>query len=392
MMQPRNRARTTARRDRRSTCGPLLGRLLAVGSILALAAPAVALPGAGPRQQGQEQQQQAAEQPAPEAADLNGGGYIDRVLARVNGEAILQSDLEEQWQYLQPGLQGLPEEQLRAQEPEIRKAMLAQMADNLLIMQRAEEMGITASTNQIDRAISRVMQQQGWSTEEELQEAMAAEGMTLQELREQFADQIVRSTIIGQEIQQQLFVSQGELERFYEENVEQFTRPAEVTLQQAVFVVQGDDTAGALQAARETAEQALAELRAGASLAAIADSYPGAQIPDEPSDWLQLQDLRPEIASAVESLPIGDYALVETPLSVHIVQVINRTDRRVQPFEEVSEEIRNTLMREKEQQAMDEYAARLRESAYLEVMAPEYRSLAEDWENAGATSVAGERR
>jgi len=389
MNQPRNRARTAPARGPGSTGGRRVARLVALGLCLALAAPAAAMQQGGPQEE--QQQEGQAQQPA-QAVDLNGGGYIDRVLLRVNGEAILQSELEDQWEYLQPGLQGLPEEQLRAQERELRKAILAQMADNLLVMQRADEMGITASTNQIDRAIARIMQQQGYSTEAELEQALAAEGMTLQELRQQFADQIVRSTIIGQEIQQQLFVSEGELERYYEENREQFTQPAQVNLQLAVFVVQGEDTAAAQRQAREAAEKALAELQGGASLADIADRYPQAQVSNEPSDWLELRDLRPEIASAVEELPIGDYALVQTPVSVHIVQVINRKERRVQPFEEVSQQRRNTLLREKEQEAIDAYADRLRETAYIEVMAPEYMSLAEDWENARATPVAGQRR
>lgn len=339
------------------------------------------------QEQVEQQQEQAAGQPATPPVDLNGGGYIDRVLLRVNGEPILQSDLEEQWEYIQPGLQGLPREQLQAQEPEIRKAVVAQMADNLLLMQRADEMGISASTNQIDRAVARVMQQQGLSSEEELEQALAASGMTLAEMREQFAERIVQQTLIYQEIQPQLFVSEAEIQRYYEEHVDEFTQPAEVMFQQAFFVVEEGNRASA----RQAAESALADLQGGASLAAIGERYPGVRI-QEGGDWVTLEDLRPELAAMIEGLAIGDYELVETPLAFHIVQVINRRDTRVQPFEEVSREVRNILLRQREEAATAEYTDRLRESAYIEVMAPEYRSLVEDWENARATSVTGRQR
>lgn len=392
MTEPRNRALQDPRGARvgRSSWWATVGAVLVAGLLSTPAGSAAAPrgePTGGQQQQDGRQEEQTAQQ-VPQTVDLHGGGYIDRVLLRVNGEPILQSDLDEQWEYVRPGLQGLPEEQLEAQEEELRKAVLAQMADNLLLMQRADEMGISASTNQIDRALSNVMQRMGLSTEEELEQALAAEGLTLGEMRDQLAEQIVQQAITYQEIQQQLFVSESQLRRYYDENIDQFTEPAQVMFQQAVFVTEEDSSANV----RQQAQQALDDLRGGASLASIAEEYPSAQVPPS-SDWLALGDLRPEIAETVQGLPIGDYSEpVETPFGFHIVQVINRKERRVQPFEEVSQEVRQILLRQQEEEATAEYTARLRETAHIEVMAPEYQSLAEDWEDGGAASVAGRSR
>lgn len=310
------------------------------------------------------------------------GGVIDRILVKVNGAAILHSEYEEGFAAQLAIIEGqVPPEQLEAQLPQFRLAFLASMVDNLMIKQRAEELGIIANANDIDRALANLMEANGITSQEQLEQALAAEGLTLAELRQSIGDNLVQQRLLYDQVQRQIFVSEREIIDYYEENLDDFTEPAKVLFRQMIFILEGPDRDALLR----RAQAAVNELRGGVALTAVAARYPEAQAPsNEQGDWVALEDLQPAIAAAIEGMSPNSYSdPIEGRFGYHIVQLLDRTETTTQPLEEVQAEVRQILMQRKGGQRLEAYTGELRARSHLEVFADEFAELEAQWQDAG---------
>jgi len=246
--------------------------LILVLGLTALVPPASAAPQASFRQTAtapQASSQQTAAAPQPELPDPN-RGVIDRVLLRVSGQAILFSEFEARLAEQLSLVAGqIPQEQIEAQLPMIRKGLMKGMVEEVMMEQRAEELGIVANPNDIDRAIMRIREDNNLLDDNAWMQALAQNGLTDALMREQAASSIVQQSMMYQEISRQVFVSRREVVTYYENNMDQFTEPEQVLFQQILFVTGGGDR----EVERELAENALTELRAGVSLSAVGNKY-----------------------------------------------------------------------------------------------------------------------
>lgn len=351
-------------------------RALAVGAAVCLGAALVASPVLAA-----QQSQAAGGQTAVSQAEANGGGLIDRVLVRVGDHAVLHSEFEALLQDRLTGIAAqMPQDQIDAQLPMIRMSIMQGLVEEAILGQQAEQLGITASPNEIDRAIANMRAQYGLEDEAQWQQAMAQSGLNEAQLREQAANSIVQTRMIQQEIARQVFVSQREIATYYEQNPSQFTEPEEVLYQQIVLVYQGADRAPV----RERAENALAELRSGGSLTAVATKYvvPGVDSVQDASTagWISPDDIQQEVRTVIESLtPLAYSDVIEGRFGFHIVQLMDRKEGRVVPLEEVGPQIRNLLSEQKMGSRMQEYTQQLLQDVSLEIYAEEFIDLPNAW-------------
>ncbi len=355
---------------RRTRNRALLGTLVAVlvlvtGAQFAAAAQQAGRAAAAP---------QAGLVPAP-------GGIIDRVLVRVDGRAILYSDFEFQWRdYLMAISAQFSQAQIDAQTPMFRMSMMKGLAEGIMLELRAEDLGIVANVNEIDRAIVSVREDNGYTSDAAWAQALAEAGMTEPMLREQFGSTIIQQRMMTQEISRNVFVSGREVDTYYEENQDTFTEPEQVLFQQIIFVYTGTDRAPI----RERADNALTELRAGISLTAVGNKYttPGLDLVQDATaaSWIAPEDLQPEILAVVNDLTPLDYSeLIEGRFGYHIIQLMDRKEGRVQPLDEVTASIDGFLRNQKMGLELDSYTADLMQKASIEIYAREFVDLEKLW-------------
>jgi len=312
-------------------------------------------------------------------------GIIDRVLVRVSGQAILYSDFEARWQQQLEVISGqLPQAQIDAQADLLRMRMMRGMVEEVMLEQRAEELGIAADANEIDRAIMSIREDNGLMDDNLWRQALAQNGITEPLMREQAARSIVQQRMIFQEISRQVFVSQREVATYYEINQSQFTEPEQVLFQQLIFAYAGADRAPI----QERADSALTELRAGISLSAVGNKYNADVVQDAAgASWLSPDDLQPEIVAIIRELsPLTYSDVVEGRFGYHILQLMDRKEGRTLPLEEVGGFIRNQLQEQKMGEKLDEYTTELIKTTSLEIYAEEFNELPNQWaeENQGA--------
>jgi peptidyl-prolyl cis-trans isomerase D len=166
-------------------------------------------------------------------------------------------------------------------------------------------------------------------------------------------------------LQPQVAVTDRELEVFYNDHREDYRQQEEACASHImVKVKQGDAAAGHSDAdAKALAEKALDQLKAGADFATLAkkvseDTGSAAQGGD--LGCLQPGKLPPELDAAVFALEPGATSeLVKTQFGYHVIRLVSKKDATVQPFAEVKERIRASVLDRKVGELGDQKAQAL---------------------------------
>lgn len=153
----------------------------------------------------------------------------------------------------------------------------------------------------------------------------------------------------------------------YDANIAQYTTDEQVKARQILISKPAGAAEAELEEARAAAEAALARVRAGEAFDAVAQ-----EVSDDPSSavggdlgWVTRGRQVEGWDEAAFALQAGDVSEVtETPFGFVVIQVEERRDARVQPFEEVSAQLEQRLAWE----TAEDRAAELAEAIRAEVL------------------------
>lgn len=292
---------------------------------------------------------------------LAGCGEED-IAARVNGEVIKQSDLDaqvetlkEQYPDMFTGADG------EGRLLEFQQRLLDNMINNVLIKQAAEERGIEVTDEDVATEIESL--KSGFETDEQFEQALAQSGMDVEALETQVREGMITDRLIAT-LTEDVTVSDEEVSEYYEANKADFMQLAGVHAAHILF--DPEDKA--------TAEEVLADIKAGADFASLAKQYskdPGSAANGGDLGWPTtpyVQEFQ-DAADAMEAGQVSD--LVETTFGWHIIKVIEKRDDRQQPLEEVRDQIEQIIVQQQNADVYQEFLNELRDAATIEILVPE---------------------
>lgn len=268
---------------------------------------------------------------------------VNRIVLRVNDQIATLNDYQDRRQ------EYVREISRREQDPEERQRLVqqagevayAEMFQELLLRSRAEQLGIEVTEAQVDEAVGQLRENFQIKNEQEFKAALAQSGMTDAQLREQLRGTIRLQEVRGREIASRVKLDEEDLRRYYRKNIEQFRQPEQLQLREVVVLEEGG-----LPTAEERAQVA-GEIRqavaSGKSLADAVAETAGKGITSNAIElgWVTPGDLDPSLETAVWKLPKGAVSEpVEARGGLHLVQVIDRRESRIPPFNEVADAIR----------------------------------------------------
>lgn len=278
---------------------------------------------------------------------------LNRVVAVINNDAITSLQLDKALATAAPGTPAIDE----------RRQVLERLIEESLMRQRAEEIGLTVSDDEVEAAVQDVLRQNRLS-KEQLDAALTQQGMTPEDYRQGLRRQILRFKLVGREVQGLIEVSSREIQDYYAANMAAYSEAASIELQHISFPLTGQDA----KVQEERGQAALAALRAGTDFAtvlatAVKDGADGGEM-----GTIDLADLTPAFAAAVKDLPVGGSSeLVASEQALHLLVVTNRTAGKVRPLDEVREEIRSKLAEQKRSTAAKDWLDGLKKKARIEV-------------------------
>jgi peptidyl-prolyl cis-trans isomerase SurA len=291
-----------------------------------------------------------------------GAEIIERVVAKVNGQIITLSEFQ--------GRQVAAAQAARVDPANVgtflrqnNAKILQDAIDEVLIVQKAEDAGIKAPSQWIDESIEGIRKDNKITTDEQFQEALQREGLTLAELRQNIERGVIRKIVMQRDIQPKIEASDAEIRAEYEKlKPTEFTKPPTVTLQE-ILVKEG---AGGLALAREVAAKA----KAGEDFAELAKTYSSAPSRSRGGDIGQLTqgEINPDLEKVAFALAVGS---VSDPLPVEggyrIIKVVAKTTGSTTPYETVKDKVHDQLMMSRFDAAYEVYMQDLRKNASVEL-------------------------
>lgn len=296
---------------------------------------------------------------------------VDRVVAVVNNEAITQSELD---LYLRPLYEELRKQyegtELSRRLADLRLKLLKQMIEDRLVFQAAEAQKLTLDEAEIDERVSEF--KKGFPSERAMEKAMESEGYTQAKLRERYRRQILIRKLHDIEIRSRVVVSPLEIEEFYKKNPSKFAE--EESLRVHSITAKKSDAAREKGLTDEAAKRKIEEIekrvRSGENFEALAVEFSQDEHAREGGDlgWVK----RGEMLPAIDSILFGFEArqistVLETPEGYHLFKVAEKKASRAPPLEEVNEQIRTFLFREKAQKRFEEWMNDLKARAYISI-------------------------
>lgn len=166
----------------------------------------------------EEQEQPEGEEAMQDPAAVIDMDSIPDVVATVNGEEINKdvyvASLEQQTSFLAAQGIDLESEEAAGYIEMIQEQLIQQIVNERVIIQAASDEGIEATDEEIDAELSAITSQ--FESEEQLQEVLDEQGITMEELRSDIAEFVKRDKYVEQNTEA-AEISEEELQAAYDE-------------------------------------------------------------------------------------------------------------------------------------------------------------------------------
>ena len=292
---------------------------------------------------------------------------LNRIVLRVNDRIATLYEYERRKDEL------IEDTSRREQDPAERRRILAQagelvfkdMFDDLLLQSKADQLGVDITDDQVDKQIQGTRDANGLKNDQQFRAALRQSGMTEAGLREQVRKTLRVQEVIGREVTAKIKVDDEDLRKYYRAHPDEFRVPEQVQLRDAV--VPEDKVASAAERLRVAGEMRKA-LLAGKSMDEAVSPFQTLGEASPPADlgWIAKGDLDPALEEAAWKLPKGGVSEpVEGRGGVHVLQVLDRHDAHLKPFNEVSSAIEARERQRVYRDKLSEYMADLQKQSLV---------------------------
>ena len=289
-----------------------------------------------------------------------------RAAATVNGQKITVDEVDRELAKFEKSGQF---EQLTAEEDadkvrrQFEQGYLSQIVRRRIMRPLAEERGLEVTQAEVDEAIEAI--KADFPSEKEFEDALDQQGVSSDQLPELVRDQLTEEAL-REDVVAGLEPSDDDLQSFYDENIDRYrqTKASHILLKERG---QAENVASQLQGAKANEIDKLF-----AEQAKKLSEDPGSGEKGGDLGYFASGELVPEFEEAAGSLELGEVSdPVQSEFGFHVIRV---TDRRLQPFEDVREQIAQELSGAEAEEAFQELVVQAYEDADVRVN-PRYGEL-----------------
>ena len=287
---------------------------------------------------------------------LSAAQVQDRIVAIVNSDLIMQSDMKRE---LAPERERIQKEYrgeaLAHRLRTVEYMALTSMIERKLQLQEAKAKGVEVSDQEVRQALQQ-MKQQGETIDE-------TNPANLKNVREQ----LILLKVVDREVRSGVMVADSDMKRYFQEHHDRFALPEEYTLSQILLKPRSpDDTADA----KAKAADIMALLKRGEPFEDLALRFS-----DGPNasrggrlGLVRQGELLPGIERTIAKLvPGGISDTIETSEGLHIVRLEDKQPKQFRPYEEVRVEIQGLVFQQKSEDVFQSWLAELKNKAYIEI-------------------------
>lgn len=312
---------------------------------------------------------------------------LDRVVAIVDNDVVMQSQLDARLQEVQQtiGKRGgaLPPEHVLSQQ------VLERLIIENIQLQIGERSGIRITDEELNQAMGTIAQRNGLSLEQ-FRQALARDGLSYADARDQVRREMIISRVRQRRVAERIQVTDQEVQNFLASDLGKMQLSEEFRLANILIPVSEGASSSEIQAADRQARELYEQLQQGADFAQLAISRSASETALEGGEmgWRKAGQLPPPFDSMVSALSPGEVTEpVRTPGGFIILKLIEKRGGDTQVRDEVH--VRHILIKPSEIRSPEE-TRRLVERLHQRIVAGEdFAELAKSYSEDPGSALNG---
>lgn len=295
---------------------------------------------------------------------------IEAVVVRVGDRIVTRSQYEKRLRDVFNEIeQTTPPAEVAARKERVRKELVDDLIDELLIKDRADRIGVSVTAAEISDAIARLKQQYNITSDEQFNASLQQSGMTRADMELRLRDTLITNKVFARELRNRAELDDRELRERYNREKDQYRLPERARLREIVIVK--PENPSDVDAARQRAVEAATKARAaGANFATLAGELSEAATKEKGGELGEVVrgELLPNLDASVFNATAGSVVgPIETRSGWHVVLVEQRLPSEVPAFETIKERLRKDASEETFQRDLKAYLENLRKDAFIQI-------------------------
>lgn len=301
-----------------------------------------------------------------------GAEVVDRIVAVVNDDIILASELNEAFNPYAERIkaQGYSVDKERGLLFKARENMLNQLIDQKLTDQEIKRSNITIDEREIDDTIER-LKEQNFFTDEDLRKALAREGLTLEAYRKRIKENMLRSRLVNFKIKSKVVITKEDARAYYERHRDKYGVETKYHLRNIIMKVSPSGNDEDRLAVLRKMEAVLEKLKQGQPFETLAGRFSESTMADTGGDlgFFRIDELSPQLQEEIKGKNAGEFTtVIDTDQGYQIFFVEEITKVPGKSFEEVSAVIEEELYHDMVDKKFQSWLAELRKRSHIKVV------------------------
>ena len=249
---------------------------------------------------------------------------LDRIIAVVDEDIVMQSELDEQAARVRDALR-----QQHTEMPPttvLERQVLERLVLEKIQIQVAAQAGIKVSEKDLNKAIADIAKRNKLELPQ-FEKIIESEGVPFARFREQIGQQILIAKLRHEEVENRTRVTDQEIENFLRNQSNESESELEYRLSHILITIPSGASDTELKAARDKADDALRRIDAGEDFGDIALRVSDGQQALEKGDlgWRKGAEIPSLFADAVSTMKLGENSgIITSPSGYHIVKLVDK--------------------------------------------------------------------
>jgi peptidyl-prolyl cis-trans isomerase SurA len=285
---------------------------------------------------------------------------IDRVVAVVNGDVIMMSELQEAI------VLARRDNRATTEGPEFEMTMLNRLIDHRLQVQEAKRDKIEVSEDDVRSAIDDIVKRNG-GDREKFEAQLLAQGVTWDALRREIREQILASRVRGRRVVRRSTITEAEVDQYLTQNRDKFEAGLKYHAFHLAITVDTPTSTAAWDQAKQEIDSIAAALASGADFAELARTQ-GKDPTGGDLGWLTRGELDAAFEQPLLALQTGQVtAPIKSGSAYHLLKLAEREELTADRLADAKQQVRDLLLQKKAQERLDEWVEGLRRRALIAI-------------------------
>jgi len=289
----------------------------------------------------------------------------NRIVAIINNDIITYYELEKTMKNL------FPQDPEKGGQEEIQKQLLFQLIDHKLVDLQVKRLGIQVLSDEVEKAIDRIKQDQRLTGAEDFKAALNKQGLTELEFSNKIKEQILRYKLISREIGSKIIIPMARIQDYYQKNKSEFERADGIHLAHIILKTEASASSEDRLNQKTKAQEIWERLNKGENFAELARAFSQDSSAAQGGDLgiFKMDEIDPSLREAISRLNPGDISpVIQAPQGLQIVKLIALQGAKEFTLDEVKDRIQEQLFQGEVDQRFAQWLQQLKDRSYIQIL------------------------